>query len=157
MVLFVEQAAIWLSVGAILGIPISFLFGVIDDKFGTPVACLVMGITELLPVIGLMTQGAAVAKTGACNVPMLLVWGVGVACMTGGVPTMHPASISFAFGRREYQSANRIIMAIQLIPCSFGASIMMALIQTGKGMLAWGGVLAVVILVINFVLPMINM
>ena len=93
MVLFIEQAGKWLSIGAILGIPVSFLFGVIDDKFGTPVACLVMGLTELLPPIGLMTQAHAVATTGSCNVPMLVVWGFGVACMTGGVPTMHPASL----------------------------------------------------------------
>ena len=99
MVLFVGQATKWLSLGAIIGIPMSFIFGVIDDKLGTPVASLVLGITEFLPVIGLMAQKSAVAATGSCNVPMLVLWGFGVACMTGGVPTMHPASISFAFGR----------------------------------------------------------
>lgn len=48
-------------------------------------------------------------------------------------------------------------MAIQLIPCSFGASMMMALIQAGKGMLAWWIVLAFVAIGILFVLPMFKM
>lgn len=157
MVLFVNQASQWLAVGALLGIPMSFVFGVIDDKVGTAWASIILGITEFLPVIGLMAQKSAVENTGACNVPMLILWGFGVACMTGGVPTMHPASISFAFGRREYQSANRVIMAIQLIPCAVAAIIMTSLIQAGKGMIAWTMVLVVIVIGILFCLPMLKM
>lgn len=157
MILFVGQATKWLSVGAIVGIPMSFIFGVIDDKLGTPIASLLLGITEFLPVIGLMAQKSAVASTGACNVPLLVLWGFGVACMTGGVPTMHPASISFAFGRREYQSANRIIMAIQLIPCAFAAQWMAALINGKNDMSAWIMVIVVICVGILFTLPMFKM
>lgn len=157
MVLFVGQATKWLSVGAILGIPMSFLFGVIDDKLGTPIASLVLGITEFLPVIGLMAQKSAVAATGSCNVPMLVLWGFGVACMTGGVPTMHPASISFAFGRREYQAANRIIMAIQLVPCAFAAQIMASLINSGNDMSGWIMCLVLIVIGLIFTFPMFKM
>ena len=160
MVLFVGQATKWLSVGAIAGIGMSFIFGVIDDKLGTPIASLVLGLTEFLPVIGLMTQKHFVATTGACNVPLLILWGFGVACMTGGVPTMHPASISFAFGRREYQAANRIIMAIQLIPCAFAAQWMAALIGNPgnpNDMSAWIMCLVVICIGIVFTLPMFKM
>ncbi len=157
MVLFVGQAVKWLSVGAILGIPMSFIFGVIDDKFGTPIASLLLGVTEFIPIIGLMAQKSAVQSTGACNVPMLVLWGFGVACMTGGVPTMHPASISFAFGRREYQAANRIIMAIQLIPCAFAANLMVALINSNNDMSAWIMCLVVTAIGILFTLPMFKM
>ena len=157
MVLFVGQATKWLSLGAIIGIPMSFIFGVIDDKLGTPVASLVLGITEFLPVIGLMAQKSAVAATGSCNVPMLVLWGFGVACMTGGVPTMHPASISFAFGRREYQAANRIIMAIQLIPCAFAAQIMAALINSSNDMAGWIMCLVLIVIGLIFTLPMFKM
>lgn len=157
MVLFVGQATKWLSVGAILGIPMSFLFGVIDDKLGTPIASLVLGITEFLPVIGLMAQKSAVATTGSCNVPMLVLWGFGVACMTGGVPTMHPASISFAFGRREYQAANRIIMAIQLVPCAFAAQIMASLINSGNDMSGWIMCLVLIVIGLIFTFPMFKM
>jgi len=160
MTLFLGQAAKWLSVGAILGIPMSFIFGVIDDKLGTPIASLILGITEFLPVIGLMSQKNAVATTGQCSVPLLVLWGFGVACMTGGVPTMHPASISFAFGRREYQSANRIIMAIQLIPCAVAANIMDALIGNPgnpSDMTAWIMCLVVIAIGILFTIPMFKM
>ena len=157
MVLFVGQATKWLSVGALLGIPMSFVFGIIDDKLGTPIASLILGFTEFLPVIGLMAQKSAVETTGACNVPMLILWGFGVACMTGGVPTMHPASISFAFGRREYQSANRIIMAIQLIPCAMAAYIMSWMINSSNDMSAWIMCLVVIVIGILFTLPMFKM
>ena len=157
MVLFVQQASKWLSVGALLGIPLSFLFGVIDDKLGTPIASIILGVCCCIPPIGLMVQKAAVESTGSCNVPMLVVWGIGVACMTGGVPTMHPASMSFVFGRREYQSANRVIMAIQLIPCAVAANIMMALIQSGHGVGAYIAVLCVAIFGIITTIPMLKM
>ena len=156
-VLFVGQAVKWLSVGAILGIPMSFIFGVIDDKLGTPIATLILGISEFLPIIGLMSQFNAVATTGSCNVPMLVVWGFGVACMTGGVPTLHPASISFAFGRRTYQSANRVIMAIQLIPSAVAALMMTALIDAGKGIVGYWILIGVVIFGIITTIPMFKM
>lgn len=156
-VLFIGQVTKWLSVGAILGIAMSFVFGYINDKFGTPTAALVLGITELFTVIGLMAQHSAVASTGSCNVPMLILWGLGVGCMTGGTPALHPASINFAFGRRSYQSANRIIMAIQLIPSAFGVSIMIALIDAGKGILGFWILLAVVLFGIATTIPMFKM
>ena len=156
-VLFVGQAVKWLSVGAILGIPMSIIFGLIDDKLGTPIATLLLGVTEFLPILGLMAQSKAVATTGSCSIPMLILWGFGVACMTGGVPTMHPASISFAFGRRTYQSANRVIMAIQLIPCAFAALMMTALIDAGKGIVGFWILIAVVIFGIVTTIPMFKM
>ncbi len=155
--LFIGQATKWLSVGAILGIPMSFIFGYINDKFGTPVAALILGITELCTVIGLMAQHGAVAATGSCSVPMLILWGFGVGCMTGGTPALHPASINFAFGRRSYQSANRVIMAIQLIPSAVGASIMIALIDAGKGILGYWILLAIVLFGIATTIPMFKM
>lgn len=133
------SATTYLAVGAILGIPMSYVFGWIDDKLGTVTASLILGLTELIPVIALwaMPQGG--------SVPLQILWGFGVACMTGGVPTMHPCSITYAYGRREYQSANRIIMAIQLIPSAFAAMMMVALIGAGQANTAYIILLAVII------------
>ena len=154
MFLFVGMAAKWLSVGAILGIPLSFLFGVIDDKLGTPVACVLLGLTELIPITGLLVQKAAVESTGACNVPMLILWGIGVACMTGGVPTMNPASVGFAFGRREYAKASSVVLTIQLVPMAFSAQIMANLIGAEGNLTAWYLCYAVVAVGILFCIPM---
>ncbi len=155
--LWLGQAVRWLSVGAILGIPMSFLFGVIDDNFGTPIASVLLGVTCIIPPASLAAQAGIVANTGACSVPLLVLWGFGVACMTGGVPTMHPASISYAFGRREYQSANRIIMSIQLIPCAFAATIMSSLIGAGYGQAAYIGVVCVAVFGILTSIPLFKM
>ena len=130
----------WLSVGAILGILMSYVFGWIDDKFGTVKASMLLGITEIIPVAMLMFM-----PEGG-NVAMEIAWGFGVACMTGGVPTMHPCSVSYAYGRREYQSANRIIMAIQLIPSALAAYMMASMIQNGNGVLAYGICLVVIVI-----------
>jgi hypothetical protein len=88
---------------------------------------------------------------------MLILWGIGVAGMTGGVPTMHPASMSYVFGRREYQSANRIIMSIQLIPSAVAATITMAMINAGKGQLAWTLLLVAIAVGIIVTIPMFKM
>lgn len=157
MVLFIGQATKWLSVGAILGIPISFLFGVIDDKLGSVKTSILLGITELIPVVGLMYQHFAVKSTGACSVPMLIVWGFGVACMTGGVPTMHPCITAFAYGRREYQSANRIIMAIQLIPMAFSATISAYFINKGLGVQYWVAMLVLIVIGIISLFPLLKL
>lgn len=157
MVLFVGQVTKWLSVGAILGIPMSFLFGVLDDKIGSVKTSMLLGVTELLPVIGLMYQYFAVKSTGACNVPMLILWGFGVACMTGGVPTMHPCITAAAYGRREYQSANRIIMAIQLIPMAFAATISAYFINRGMGVQYWIAMIVLILIGILALVPLLKM
>lgn len=130
----------WLAIGAILGIPMSYVFGLIDDKVGSVKASIVLGLCEFLPVLGLMLQ-----PMGG-NMPLMILWGFGVACMTGGVPTMHPCITSYAYGRKEYQSANRIIMAIQLIPSAVAAMMMVSLISAGQAKLAYGILIVVIII-----------
>ena len=141
----------YLAIGAILGIPMSYVFGFLDDKIGTVKASIVLGICELLPIIGLALQ-----PQGG-SVPLMLVWGFGVACMTGGVPTLHPCIMAFSYGRREYQSANRIIMAIQLIPSAVAAQIMVGLLGKGQAMAAYGMLLVVLIIGIIALISMLKM
>ena len=137
-----------LAVGAALGIPMSFVFGALDDKFGSVIASFILGCCEFIPVLALLFQ-----PEGG-SLPLMYVWGFGVACMTGGVPTMHPCITSFAYGRREYQSANRIIMAIQLIPSAVAAMMMVTLISAGKGKMAYGILVVIIIIGLIAVLPM---
>lgn len=133
----------YLAIGAILGIPMSYVFGLIDDKVGTVKAAIVLGLCELLPILGLMLQ-----PEGG-SIPLMLVWGFGVACMTGGVPALHPCIMAYAYGRREYQSANRIIMAIQLIPSAVAAQIMVGFI--GKGQAASAYIMLLIVLAVGIV------
>lgn len=141
--LWVGTAVKYLGIGAVLGIPMSYVFGFLDDKFGSVKASIILGICEFIPVLCLMLQ-----PQGG-SVPLMLGWGFGVACMTGGVPTMHPCITSFVYGRREYQAANRIIMAIQLIPSAVAAMMMTLLIESGKAMMAY--VILCVIIVVGLI------
>jgi Na+/melibiose symporter-like transporter len=59
---------------------------------------------------------------------------------------MHPCITAYVYGRREYQSANRIIMAIQLIPSAVAAMMMVALIQNGQGFLAYMILAAIIVI-----------
>ena len=129
----------------------SFVFGVLDDKLGSVWASIILGLCELIPVLALMLQPEGGSQ------PLMLLWGFGVACMTGGVPTMHPCITAFAYGRREYQSANRIIMAIQLIPSAVAAMMMVTLMQTGHGTLAYIILLIIIVVGLIAMLPMLKM
>ena len=129
----------WLSMGAILGIPMSYVFGFLDDRLGSIKASFVLGCCEFIPVLALLAQ------VNGTKVGLMILWGFGVACMTGGVPTMHPCITSYVYGRKEYQSANRIIMAIQLVPSAFAAMMMISLIGAGKSVLAFVILICVIV------------
>lgn len=134
------SATKWLAMGSILGIPMSYIFGILDDKIGSVKTSMILGATELIPVIALMLQ-----PQGG-SVPLMILWGFGVACMTGGVPTMHPCITAYCYGRKEYQAANRVIMSIQLIPFAFAALYTTYMITSGRGMLGYGSLIVLIII-----------
>ncbi|MDF2512111.1 MAG: transporter [Herbinix sp.] len=141
--LFVAKALLWLSIGAIAGIPMSYVLGVIDDKLGSIKASLVLNMLFFFAVIPL-----ALMPVGG-SVPLMVVWAFGVACMTGGVPTMHPCVTSYVYGRKHYQAANKWIMTIQAIPFAFSVAFMAAFNQAGKLTTAY--YVLMVLLVISFI------
>ena len=102
---------LYLSIGAALGIPMSFILGWIDDKLGSIYASIIFCVGFFICVIPFiimpwdMTSGASSA--------LMLVWAFGVACMTGGCATLHPAITNYVYGRRRYQAANKWIMTFQ--------------------------------------------
>lgn len=124
--LFVSKALVWLSVGAASGIPMSYVIGWIDDKLGSIKASLVLNVLFLFAVVPL-----AIMPVGG-SVPLMIVWAFGVACMTGGLPTMHPCVTSYVYGRKQYMAANKWIMTIQAIPMSFALTFMGAFNQSGN-------------------------
>ncbi len=128
--LFVE-ALPFLSVGAIAGIPMSFVLGWIDDKLGSIKAVCVLNLLFFLAVIPL-----TIMPVGGSHV-LMAVWAFGVACMTGGFPTLHPSTCSYIFGRHLYQAANKWIMTIQAIPFAFGIAFMASMNDHGLLNLAY--------------------
>lgn len=106
-----------LSAASLLGIPISYLYGWIDDKFGTIKACAVLGAMYVVLC-------ACLYFANAGSMPLIMLAAVGMASMTGGCPNLHPSSIMHVFGAAEYQNANRYIgIGINLIS-TFGVQLM---------------------------------
>lgn len=142
------QAVAYLSVGAALGIPMSYVLGWIDDKMGTIKASLVLNILFFIAVIPLtfMPVGGS---------PLLMgVWAFGVACMTGGVPTMHPCSVLYVYGRKKYQSANKWIMTIQAIIMAFSLYYMGFFFERGMADTAYYGLIVMLIISLITILTM---
>lgn len=129
--LWLNQGLWWLSVGAVLGIPFSYLLGVIDDKFGSIKGSLLLNLLFFLAVIPLavMPQGG--------NVALMLVWAFGVACITGGTATMHPCIITYVYGRKRYQDANKWIMPIQGLIVAFAPQYMSFFFDRGQSAAAY--------------------
>lgn len=124
--LFVSKALFWLSLGAACGIPMSYVLGWIDDKMGSIKASLLLNILFFVAVIPL-----ALMPVGGDPV-LMAVWAFGVACMVGGVPTMHPCITSYVYGRKHYMEANKWIMSIQAIPMAFAVQFMGMFNQSGN-------------------------
>jgi OFA family oxalate/formate antiporter-like MFS transporter len=140
--LFVSQALAWLAIGAAAGIPMSYVIGWIDDRFGSITASLVLNVLFFFAVIPL-----AIMPVGG-DAMLMAIWAFGVACMTGGLPTMHPCITSYVYGRRNYMGANKWIMTIQAIPMAFALTYMGAFNQVGNLDMAYYVMIA--LLVISF-------
>ena len=141
--LFVSDALVWLSIGAASGIPMSYVIGWIDDKLGSIKASLVLNILFFFAVIPL-----AIMPVGGDKV-LMVIWAFGVACMTGGVPTMHPCITSYVYGRKHYMEANKWIMTIQAIPMAFALTFMGAFNEAGRLTTAYYVLMA--LLVVSFI------
>lgn len=148
--LFVSKALIWLSIGALAGIPMSYVLGWIDDKVGSIKASLVLNVLYLFAVIPL-----AIMPVGG-SVPLMAVWAFGVACMTGGMPTMHPCVTSYVYGRKQYMAANKWIMTIQAIPMSFALTYMGAFNKMGNLNMAYYVMIGMLVVSFVVILSMSN-
>lgn len=124
--LFVTKGLAWLSVGAACGIPMSFVLGFIDDKIGTIKASIILNLLFFAAVVPL-----AIMPIGGNDI-LMAVWAFGVACMTGGLPTMDPCITSYVYGRKKYMSANKWIFPVKAAPTAFALAFMGFFNQTGN-------------------------
>lgn len=106
-----------LTAASLLGICFSYLYGWIDDKFGTFFACRILGIGYVLMLLCFYFGGSD-------NLILVILAGVGMASMTGGTPNLHPSAIVRAFGPKEYQNANRYITIGVTLISSYGMQLM---------------------------------
>lgn len=133
-----------LSIGAIVGIPISFLLGVIDDKWGTPVASMVMGLLYIVGFLGMaLTGGNTIGTIGMAT--------VGYAAITGGCPNLNASINTHVFGRKNFLAATRVVMALQMVIAAFANTYMGRFLGAGMASEAYYGLCGMVLVAIILV------
>ena len=100
----------WLALGAILGIPASYIFGWLCDRLGADRTCPILGAGLLIPPAVLWAMPAGGSTW------LEIAWCLGAACLVGGLSTVLPCAIAQAFGRNQYLAACRVLMPLLLIP-----------------------------------------
>ena len=130
-----------LTVGALVGIPVSFGLGVIDDKWGTPVASIVMCVFYIIGFLGMaFSSGAAVG--------FIVMATIGYAAITGGCPNLNPSINAYVFGHKNFLATSRVIMAAQGIIAAFAPTYMGAFLAKGNVKGAYFGLIIAVIVAI---------
>ena len=115
-----------ISSASLIGIFLSYVFGYLDDKLGTMIAARILGVTFVIACVLFYFADAS---------HMIMIWiaAVMMAAIVGGTPNLHPSSIIYVFGAREYQAANRVISIIIGVFASFGVQLMSILLdKTGS-------------------------
>ncbi len=117
----------WLSIAALLGIPMSYLLGWIDDKIGTTKATILLCIFGyILPIICLIVMPAN-------NIGVIALCAFGMATMTGGEPTLQASMTAYVFGRKRYNGANRWMLSLQAIIMAFALPVVSGILdKTGS-------------------------
>ena len=137
------QATVFVSVGAIAGVACSLLFGVLNDKLGALITMVLFLISMLIPTLTLMFMPSHK------NTVLLIILAVGLALSLGAAPVTHPCLVAHFYGRKKFQSVNRVTMALEMIPGSFSGIMMTSLIRSGHAKLAY--LILIILVVISFI------
>ena len=126
-----------MTISAIVGIPLSYFWGWLDDKIGTKKSCytLAAGFT-------LMSIAMVFAKSG--NVIIVAMAVIGIAAVIGGAPNLNPSMIVNVFGASEYLNVNRYLNIGQTI-LRLLALVMMSAIRDLTGSYTPGYVVCVIL------------
>ncbi len=95
----------FLSIAAIIGVVLSYLWGWIDDKFGAHKASVGLAVGYLLMSIAML------AASGG-NKVMIFIAVIGLSSATGGMPNLNPSSVAYVYGRRDFMPNLRWIMLV---------------------------------------------
>lgn len=137
-----------LTVSALLGVVLSYLVGIVDDKFGTPAAFLLVCCFNLMAVAALLLMTKD-------NIALIVCAALGIAGMTGGLQNIQPSIISYIYGRDSFGAVNGWLYSFESVLSAFGVIYMSAILdRTGMldaayvGMIAMTAVAAVCVLLL---------
>lgn len=129
-----------LTVAALLGVVLSYVVGVVDDKFGTPAAFLLVCAFNLLASVAMLVMTDN-------NIPLIACAAVGIAGMTGGLQNIQPSIISYIYGRDNFAFVNGWLYAFESIFSAFGVFYMSAILDaTGALKAAFAGMIVMTVI-----------
>ena len=137
-------AIVALSIGSLLGIPISMVSGVIDDKFGTNKAAFFVWMFMIVLML------CMIFITPACAW-LVYVATFCVGAVTGCFPNINPSIKAYTFGRKAFVTANSVSAMIENLFMS-GALIFLSIISDLTGSFTPAYVIHVIITAIFAVL-----
>ena len=124
-----NRAILWLTIASVIGVPASFLWGFVDQKFGTKITviwyCVLWTIMMLVAALG----------SGLANVPISCISVVFYASLLGGLGNLMPSMVIQVFGRYDFPQANRFVSPFIVGIRSFAlliVPIMLAIAGTGN-------------------------
>ena len=129
-----------MTISAVVGIPMSYAWGWLDDKIGTKKSCYTLAIGFTLMSVGMVFSYTGSVIIVACAV-------IGIAAVIGGSPNLNPSMIVNVFGHSEYLNVNRYCNIGQNILRLF-ALVMMSSIHDLTGSYTPGYVVCVILSII---------
>ncbi len=129
-----------LTISALLGVALSYVVGIVDDKAGTPAAfLLVCGFNLLAAICLLFVRGNNIVLIGGAA--------LGIAGMTGGLQNIQPSIISYIYGRDNFAVVNGWLYAFESIFSAFGVFYMSAILDaTGTLDMAYIGMIVMTVI-----------
>jgi sugar phosphate permease len=121
----INKALGMMSVAALAGMPLSYIWGWIDDKIGTPKTTAVFCCVLIIGALG-MAYGSAE------NTAPFIAAVVCIALGTAGMPNLQPSLLAYMVGRKDFVNINRYVQVLNMV----GVSISMAYVPVMFGV--WG-------------------
>lgn len=135
-----------MAIGSFVAMPVSYLLGWIDDRFGTPKAALII-------MFFCVAQCVAMTFVSSGNMVMVILAVAGMAALVGGVPNVSGTLMMYVYGQKNYTYCSRWGFNIMNLIACFGVSIMSACLE-GSGSftpaLTAFGILSVISMIMMF-------
>ena len=111
------QALFCLSLASLLGMPVSFVWGWLDDKISTRITCTIFALTFALGSFCFIFASAQ-------NLVFAILAVVAVASLTGGMPNLEASIVASIFGRNEFVNVQRYLRIGVNVLRSLGYAVM---------------------------------
>lgn len=99
-----NQAIMWLTIASVVGIPTSFMWGWIDQKFGTKKTVVIYALLWTA-MMYLSAAGSGCASAGISVASVVFL-----SCLHGGMGNLMPSLVIQIFGRYDFASVNRFVV-----------------------------------------------